>query len=301
MSYIPGTIFRIYIDETRHFTAKLLQNDTILEIKNPDNTSKTIFNTLNDWITTRQLDITSIRIETPEEQKKKDNKNKKTTNKSNKVKIPELTEFSSLNWSVWCYKIMENLDKSLLKNPDVIKAFNAFTDICKKYILELDTKHYKYISKGKAFYSPYLLKYELKNSNINWKGELEDDKWFGLNFTFRNEYWPCLGSKIPQETFDKMREEIIACYKNIYDLIAPSLVPKLTKKYEYYNIKEDIKDAKITIKSYEKSVTKKMRCIENKIRDIQNIEKDVSEYKAIIEKTSLELVELENKLITFNA
>lgn len=53
-SYNPGTIFRCYPTvESKHYTAVLLKNGNVLEVKNPDSWDKTTFDSLEAWLASR--------------------------------------------------------------------------------------------------------------------------------------------------------------------------------------------------------------------------------------------------------
>lgn len=209
---------------------------------------------------------------------------------ANKIQIDK-NKLEDFEWGSWCYKLMENLDKSLLKNQDIVKAFNDFANICLKYKDELKTHNYIYLKKSWTTFDPSMLTFSEKH--INWKGELDDDPWCGLRFYFKNEYWK---SKTPQEVFDKMREEVVASYKKLNSIIGPLLIPKMTARYNMLKLKEDLRNKQIMERKYRKNVTKEMTKIENKIKEIRSYEKNINEYTQLADTCQLEIDELKMKI-----
>jgi hypothetical protein len=292
MSFAPGTIFRAFIaDKSKHYTAVLLKNGSYLEVKNPDNNNtKTVFESLEEWTSSHDIDISQIVPETLEQ--KRERKEVKSTLK---LEFPEKGKAPYVfNWGIWCYNIIKILDKSLLKQPDFIKAFNDIYEIWDKYKQNISTGDW-YNKKDIENFNPNKLLY--RTTKKNWKGEDEEDEediWRGLSWSFREEYWN--NKKYSKEYFDEHRGIIIPYYKKLYDLIAPILLPKMTNKYQAEIHKKKIKEAKSNINFYEKLAKKEMRKIENRMKEIKYYEERMNKWNTTAIKFQNELIEAESKL-----
>jgi hypothetical protein len=128
-SYAPGTLFRLYTnDETqsisfptkpKHYTAVLLKDGKVLEVKNPDTGLKNTFDSLEVWQSSRP-DCTL----------------KADESKSSGVLIGYDTssfnypteKHSAYKWVQWCYSIVKEAAPQLLNSEEFKLAYNNMVE-----------------------------------------------------------------------------------------------------------------------------------------------------------------------------
>ena len=130
-----STLFRIYSGD-KHYTAILLKNGTYLEVKNPDtNNKKVTFATLEEWCKSHECSVKDAVKSSNQVAEKKEKLRFKFVSDTTLPYTKWYTAKGQFIWDLWYYNIMKTLDKSLLKNPSVIQAFNAFIDIDRKSVV----------------------------------------------------------------------------------------------------------------------------------------------------------------------
>lgn len=232
MAYLPGTIFRLHVDATKHYTAVKLRNGNLLEVKNPDRPAYTTFPSLTMWRTSHAMDESALTIQTP-----------------NNIPIVESLDFHyqliDAPWFSWLYAVMYEGTPHLLMNPDVRDAYNAFVDVCLKYNRELWITSPSPL--GKYNHDPQYLPHDI---------------WSGRNAYFL--YERCYGFQ-STINYTVARSEITQSYKILYDLIHADVKPFLqeTYKHDLVKLKAMTREKRIQIKR------KKIEKLQKEIEEMQ--------------------------------
>lgn len=277
------TLFRIFSNEQKdiHYTAVLLKNGTYLEVKNPDtNNTKVVYQTLEEWAKAHNSNINNI-INSEVSQSKTNNLKFNIISGNINTKTNLTGKFV---WDVWYYHIIKTFDKSLLKNTEVIEAFNAFIDMYLKYKDKVNIQTFHLFQKyDKAeIYNPKNLSYH-KYFSIN--GETHESEWCGLCWSSQNSYKISRNPEMEKEDYT-MRSEITECYKKFYDLISPTILPKMEKKFKvltaYKKIMEEIPVHKI----YKNRINVLQIKLYYRIKEMEGLQDDikVSEEKSTVYK-----------------
>jgi hypothetical protein len=281
-SYNPGTLFRLYSNDEsqsisfpvkpKHYTAVLLKDGKVLEVKNPDTGLKNTFDSLEAWQLVRP-DCTL---------KADESKSSGVVIGSDTVGFNYPTEkHNAYKWIQWCYSIVKEAAPQLLKSEEFKAAYNNMVELCTKHKQELsDWRRY---SSGIYRYSPdNILVVTNKNQ---WRGEMSG---FPGRFQYQNySYSPYSGlghKRYTKEDYDKTGTEIGAAYVAIVNIIKPEIESYMTKKYNVAKTEKDISNSKALIKRYEKKVSK-----------LQN---EIDCYKSYIQKDTATLAKLEEEFIS---
>jgi hypothetical protein len=235
MSYNPGTLFRAYnADKSKHYTAVLLKDGKVLEVKNPDTNTKTTYDSFELW-----------KVEHPDCSIDVD------ATKSNGVVIG--LEYNGFNyptekhdayiWVQWCYEMVKEAEPSLLNSEEFKVAYNKMVDVCTKHKDEL------------CCYERYSLSDRYSSTNIRW---INDSKyipnWFGFAARFRNENSYNKRTYSATE-YESARNEILVAYKSVLDIIKPHIENYMNKKCKALVSKQKISYIKRSIKHKEKKIS----------------------------------------------
>ena len=253
MSYVPGTLLRIYPDasSSNHFTSIVLKNNTLLEIKNPNSPlKKDVFNTVELWCESRGVSIDSVKID---------------LSSVKQPFIPQITTSLTYNvpthphtvyhWVRWCYSIVCELAPQLLENTEFNTLYNQMVEYCTKYKMVLS--HNTRVNR----YSPDYIRLE----TIDYQNPI--NKWSGYmgNFT-----------SYASVDMKQCRKDILCCYEQILIIIKPHIAEKMDTKWKILTTKHIISGCKRGIKYYTRSIQK----LEAKIDTLQRIKKE-TEYSLI--------------------
>lgn len=251
-SFAPGTLFRIYKENNIHFTAVLLKNGKLLEVKNPTNGFKTTpYESLSDWCQHHNTTQEDVKID--------------GSKASGTVVIQDDAIASGFNyptekhpaftWVRYLYSLVKELAPQLLESEDFKILYNLMVEVCTKHKDELNTTAR---TSGMGRYVPFRYSYSSGFST-----------WNGFPGYFHKEY--NRGSKnYSREQYNQAREQIVTVYKNIYDMVTPVIGDIMDKKYK-------------VLRSWQAvcSYKKKMTHLQKKISGLQST---IDSYKSAIEK-----------------
>ncbi len=240
-TYLPGSLFRYYKEDGTHYTAVLLKDGRVLEVKNPETKEKTKFASLAEWKEIRGFAEDKIQLDT--ERTTTNSANGGTGDSSLKMKYPRNSK--KINCQLrWYYDMMKECNPAMLDNEEIIKAYNALVDVCHKYY---DDLYPSYMYSRKCY--KYL--YDL----FMYTGQSQWNKWAGFQACFpcENDYY---GAKKTNINFDVAREEILACYKTFYDLVHKDLHSYMEKKEKERSTLKRIERYKAYIAKIERSIQK---------------------------------------------
>lgn len=260
---MTSTMYRIYSeDNSKHYTAILLKDGSVLEVKNPDTNQKTKFPSLEAWRLSHSTDESGV-IE-----------DKRFNPVSNGFECPKIST-STTDWLVWCYKLIAEGAPKLLNRDDVKEAYNALVKVCSKY-----SNIIKFLyNRAENKYSENMLKWSLTKTSWYYgenKGEVPD-KWCGFQAYFVQEYSIYYAStpKYNKEEYDRIAAEIVAYYKTLYDLISPELTEFMKrrdieqkKKYKIMRLNADINRKK-------KKIGKLQMELQNEQNYLKKLEKEL--------------------------
>jgi hypothetical protein len=231
-SYVAGTIFRIYKEDgVTHYTAVLLKNGNVLEVKNPETGEKAKFNSLVEWREARGAAENDVRVDTERTAKPVAT----AEDGSLKMKYPKNNKKINRQFR-WYYDMMKECNPAMLDNEEIIKAYNALVDVCHKYYNEIcpsyhfSHKCYKY-SKNLLSYSTYSEWNKLCGFPVDYSSELNDEA--------------C--------------KEILDCYKPFYDLVHKDLHAFMEKKEKERKTLSQIKTYRAKIAHIERVISRMTR------------------------------------------
>jgi hypothetical protein len=277
------TLFRLYSnDNSKHYTAVLCKDGKYLEVKNPDTNTKTVFDSLEAWCEARDKTMDDIK----EEEYKK----------SQKPELPELKISDNFHFGKWLHNTINKFGKKLLKNPDVIKALNTFTDTYTKYHNKVYSSTYELRSIPEKYNPKYLT---FRNTTKSWDGKEEEDLWGNLGWNYvMGDYYNKTEEqkKVEQELAKQIRQEFKVAFKTICELVSPTIVPKLEKEYKTRLLKREMATNKRYVERYSRYTRKLMYMIELNMRKIQRLEKDLSSYTENKTKCQKKVDEIQKQL-----
>lgn len=130
MPYFPGSLLRAYVhsdDTSKHYTAVVLKNGNVLEVKNINNDKKqTKFESVEDWCQIRNIPINSLQIDMQ-------NIYKPEIGESLGFNVPR-SKHRSYHWPQFCYRIILNFAPYLLHDSELKELYNEMVSLCDKYI-----------------------------------------------------------------------------------------------------------------------------------------------------------------------
>lgn len=273
-SYNPGTMFRIYsADNSKHYTAVILKDGQVLEVKNPDTGKKETFPSLTMWRASHSATEEDIKVD---------------ASKSSGVVIgSDTSDFNyptekhyAYKWVQWCYSIVKEAAQQLLKSEEFKLAYNNMVELCTKHKQELtDYRNY----------SSSMNRYSLNNILIATKnqycGEMSG---FPGRFQYQiYSYSPYSGvghKRYTARDYTQAGDELGAAYVAIVNIIKPEIETYMTKQHKIAQTKNDISYRQAAIKRYEKKLS--------------NLQNQINWYKSYIENDTVALAKLQEEFIT---
>lgn len=252
MSYSPNTVFRAYVqNESKHYTAVLLKDGTILEVKNPNSIVKRRFDSLEVWQSI--LPTCTLKID--------DSKACGVVIGSDTNGFNYPTEkHPAYLWIQWCYSIVKEAAPDFLLSitdktgwaewtgqaEEFRLLYNKSVDICNKY------KH--------IFYHSFSRKKSSRYSESRYRTPE-----YTLTY-FKNS----TKSSLPTKDYTNARNEIVTAYKAIINIITPEIKDYMAMKYKILNTKRKINTAKTSIKRFEKKIAYNQHLIKTMTTSIEN-------------------------------
>lgn len=228
MTYQIGTVFRMYNnDSSKHYTAIMLKDGKLLEVKNPDGGRVgTKFNSVEEFKTDRQMEGGKLVVDTSKAG------GLPIGEDTHGFKYPRVNESRGWSaWPRWFYNVLLELTPYLLEREDVRDAYNLLVDA-----LEACNKRYMTIysnmssSKSMRFYGEYL----------KWN---EGGKFKGMPIYFSNEtYCSQYNRQFKQQDYDEAREKILTSYKQLYDITHVELHAIMEKRDKVAQLEGSIHD-----------------------------------------------------------
>lgn len=279
-TYAPGTLFRIYSTAdspsisfpttgSKHYTAVLLKDGKVLEVKNPDTGKKETFPSLTMWRASHGATEDDVKVD--------------SSNSNGIVVGTDTNDFnypkenlSSYSWVRWLYLMVGEAAPQLLKSEEFKTLYNKMVELCNKHKQEL--RNYDYQFRGKTRYDANNLKDTRYNS-----------KWGGFPgyFYYENYYYSRHsgnGHKYYSQTeYESARAEIISVYNKIYEIVQPVISDYMTKKHNINYTQSKIAQSKATIKKYEKKT--------------EQLETNIKLYKSTVQTELANLAKYETELI----
>lgn len=261
--FAPGTLFRARLsDDSKHYTAVLLKNGKVLEVKNPDTGVKSTFDNVELW----QASHPDCLLEVDPSK----GSGIVISSDTNGFNYPTDKD-KAYHWIKWVYSIVGEGAPQLLTSEEFKTVFNEMVELCTKHKQEL--YHWDHQYWGKDRYSPY----NLKNRQYG------NDKWAGYPgyFYYENYYYaPYSGAghkRYSTSDYNSARNEIIVAYKKIYDIVHPVISDYITKKQNILKTQYNISQSKASIKR----LMKKKEQLQNSIKwyestvvkEVENLQK----------------------------
>lgn len=271
-TYAPGTLFRIYsADNSKHYTAVLLKDGKVLEVKNPDTGKKETFPSLTMWRASHGATEEDVKVD---------------NSKGSGIVVGTVTNgfnyptewHSAYAWIKWLYMIVGEAAPQLLKSEEFKVLYNQMVELCNKHKQEL--RHWDYSFRGKTRYDAYNLKSRYAAG----------DKWDGYpgHFYYEKFYYARHSGNdykyYSKEDYEVARNEFISVYKKIYEIVQPVISDYMTKKNNILKTQAKISQTKATIKKYEKKVAQ--------------LESTIKWYKSTVKTELANLANYETELIT---
>ena len=270
MTYIPGTIFRAYTaDNSKHYSAVLLKDGRVFEIKNPDTRERVTYDSFDSWFAehpdcTLKVDISkSSGCIIPSD--------------TNGVNYPT-EKHTAFRWVQWLYSIVGEFASSLLTSEDFKTAYNHMVEVATKHKQELD--HYDYLFVGYRRYTPLTL-----SSVGGYRAE-----WSGYPGSFHSSHYyhtPYTGighKRYTKEDYTAARVEIVNAYKRLYEIVNPVISEKMAAKRAFLDKKREIATVETNIRKSEKK--------------IKELESSIAWRKSYIAKEKDSLPRLQQELFT---
>jgi hypothetical protein len=256
-----GSTYRIYSpDRTSYTSAVCIDDRSILEVKNPNKpNTKTKFDTLEDWRLSHGPDAV---VSTIDDFRSKDFLG---------FYVPEETT-DILKWPSWCLEMIARADPQLLQNSAVKVAYNNHVALCVKYKKSLGHSHYYYYRTDASYWDPKLLAWS--STRTDWNGKVVEDKWMSTGMSFYKDSYSW--RKDDPNATDEVRNELLTSYKALYDLISPTLLPYLEKKYEEAKRKMEIRTVKRRIAAAMRDIERYKRNTEYTLKQLEKFRTDLA-------------------------
>jgi hypothetical protein len=271
-SYNPGTMFRIYAaDNSKHYTAVLLKDGQVLEVKNPDTGKKETFPSLTMWRASHSATEEDVKVD---------------ASKSSGIVIGSDTsgfnypteKYSAYRWIQWCYSIVKEAAPQLLNSEEFKTAYNKMVELCTKHKQELS--EWRNYNTGMNRYHPINIHIATKNQ---YPGEFPGR--FHYQYYSYSPYSEPGHKRYTATDYTEAGNELAAAYVAIVNIIKPEIESYMTKKYNIAETENDIRYRRSAIKRYEKKVSK--------------LQYEINWYKSYIEKDTDTLAKLQEELNTF--
>lgn len=234
----PGTLFRIFTaDRSKHYTAVLLKDGKLLEVKNPDGGDKVMYDSLDLFKEARLTEggiVESMdKVTAIKERKEKVERGEVSVSvkkeKAKKIRCPN-KKYEWSKWLCWVHMMMKEGLRDLLSNEEVIDAYNNYGKILYKYGEELCGNTYK---SGKYYkYNQYNIINPKDGVVVNYSYNTSGPQiWFKKSDS----------TKYSKEDYDRMREEINAGYAELHKHIGQPLLDYMKKINTIDTLRSDIR------------------------------------------------------------
>lgn len=259
-THAPGTVYRTPVIDGQHYTAVLLNDGQLLEVKCalPTSGGTHRFADLASWTTERAINKSTLIIDTSKAYGVVI-KAEETHGFKHAKLVPEI--YSGQNWHHWCYKILAEGAPHLLTNATVRDAFNALVNVMAEYKDHIGG--YLGFHQKAAYYNPATL-FSTRHVND-----------FGGIPLYCN--YGSYSNRKPNEFYTKMKETFKATYLAFYSLIKDDLTPFLQKRHEQMKRLEKQSRLKRTIKHLEKKKAQLEDSLEGYKRVLDRLTKELAE------------------------
>lgn len=268
-SYAPGTTFRIYTNDSpsisfpttgsKHYTAVLLKDGQVLEVKNPDTGKKETFPSLTEWCNARGVTENDVKVDSSK------GSGIVVGSDTNGFNYPT-ERGSSYTWVKWLYQMVGEGAPQLLKSEEFKTLYNQMVELCNKHKQEL--RHWDYNFSGKSRYSPQ----NLKNNYISAKWTSYPGYFYNENYTFGQKRYSAA-------EYDAARGEIVKVYKKICYIVEPLISDYMTKKHNILTTQRKIAQSNAAIKRLEKKAEQLQNSIKWNKSYIANEQANLAKYE----------------------
>jgi hypothetical protein len=256
-------MFRLYTaDHSKHYTGVLLKDARLLEVKNPDTNTKTIYSSLEEW----QLQYPGLSLSTDEVQANK--------------RLPERHGFNcptssdnSYAWVIWCYSIICEGAPDLLKNQELKDAYNTMVDVCTDY---KDNIYHGSTFKGPMRYAPENIRLRTTKTDSS-KKEVPDllQGYCGsLSHTYE---W---GSTYESCDYHKYGDTVGNAYRKIVEIIKPALEEYMRKMFRIASTKAEISKMKRAITGKQNTIKRLQESVEYSMCALDKMKETLSTLEA---------------------
>ena len=248
MSFVAGSLFRIFPDKasTKHYTAVLLKNNTLLEVKNPYTTEKRVFESLEKWCESYSKTLSDIVIDTTKASSDPVKSTNNCVTHTHGFLVPTTSQ-QSFRWLKWCYSIICEIAPELLHNIELKNAYNK--------LVGLITPHMEYIRDYATYSSD---KYNIQHLNtIIPKYPIYGSSFGGMSLYVHNPEYARANNLGLYEKFPKsVSDEITATYNHICTIVKPLVKEYMEMKYGRITMLREFRTNNRNIKSCNKKIDK---------------------------------------------
>ena len=139
--YPIGTMIRLYTGipgSNLRYTALVLPQETLLEVKNPHTKERRQFATMDDWLTARQTPGSAITYNY-------DKSKGKLIKNLHGFAVPAANGSVGNSWLRWCFSLMYEASAHLHEREDVRSAYNSLAELLEKHSDSLRSRGCLYV------------------------------------------------------------------------------------------------------------------------------------------------------------
>ena len=259
-TYAPGTLFRINIEGSR-YTSVLLKDGKVLEVKNPINSKKTVYDSVQAWCAHHNVKEEDVQ---PDESRNNTFRAPAYFIDGNGFYVP-LKKSNPFRWVNWCYQIVNEGVPSLFQVEEFKTAYNAMVELAVKHKKELHHSKYYFSS----LYSAHLLDYQPK-SYSKWYGYLGCFIWEGSN----------RDKRYTKAEYEEARNDILRVYKQIIDIIKPKVSKYIETKRKLLSVEANLKYEEKILARYTKKIHDLQDSADAAIHQIDKLKEKREKYLA---------------------
>lgn len=269
--FSPGTLFRARLsDNSKHYTAVLLKNGKVLEVKNPDTGLKSTFDSIELWQDSHRDCLLEF-----------------DASKAVGVVIDSST--NGFNYPTekhpayffvqWLYSIVGEAAPQLLNSEGFMSLYNEMVELCNKHKNEL--YHYPWEFTGINRYAPI-------QRNKNWRNEWEG---YPGKLDYNYDYCYSRNNNRNRKQYNKLqdeesRREILIVYNQIVSMVEPLVKDYMEKKFKILQTQKQISQTKAAIKRSQKKIDEIQRglewrksCMEQDLNALAKLEEEFIIFK----------------------
>jgi hypothetical protein len=260
----PKSILRYYPpnNESEHYSAVVLSNNTLLQVKTPSGVSKIVFETVEQWLESLPHHPST------EDLKVEKNPKKKSSEKISKPSKISLLKSDRIPWLNSILSFVTEMKSPLVKDDLFIKSFN---DI----VIFVDSHSNDFLT-----YSPSVKRYRYKvplEFKLSHPEPLKGfpisihQKYIDLQLYGYNRYYSISDiSKMKlNENGTKLIEELFNAYQPLYELIKVDVIPYVQKKGKSQVLYDKIKYSQYHLRSFNKKLDRRRIVYENGLKRLQ--------------------------------